>query len=165
MKRRSLKERFWEKVNKTHGCWNWTAGDNGEGYGTIRAKNDSGKRIMALAHRLSWEFHHGVIPEGLLVLHHCDNPSCVRPDHLFLGTKKDNAVDRDSKGRRIALRGARHGLSKLNDEAIKVIRHLYSDGVKTRAKLAKSYMVSWGTVDAVVNNKTWLHIPVVGGKF
>lgn len=89
-------ERFWSKVNKktNSGCWEWTARKNDDGYGTIKINNK-----QCYSHRFSWQLFNGFILKGLFVLHKCDNPSCVNPDHLFLGTKKDNAKDRDNKGR------------------------------------------------------------------
>jgi len=89
-----LTERFWSKVNKTNGCWLWTAAQNRAGYGVL---NRDG--IATLAHRISYEFQHGPISGGLHVCHHCDTPACVRPDHLFLGTDATNAADRDAKRR------------------------------------------------------------------
>src|SRR5688572_21396248 len=96
-KRGSLQERFEAKVLKTAGCWRWLATKNNKGYGMIGINAAIGKR---LAHRVSYELYVGPIPDGLCVLHHCDNPECTRPDHLFLGTKKDNMADMDAKGRR-----------------------------------------------------------------
>lgn len=95
--RGSIVERFWERVGKSDGCWEWTGYRAPAGYGQLgRGPRNEG---LALAHRLSWEFHYGPIPDGLLVCHRCDNPPCVRPDHLFLGTFVDNAQDMVSKGR------------------------------------------------------------------
>jgi hypothetical protein len=86
-------ERFWEKVEKTEGCWNWTASKK-QGYGTVKW----GGR-MRIAPRIAFEIEFGLIPEGMQVCHHCDNPACVRPSHLFLGTQKDNMRDMIVKGR------------------------------------------------------------------
>lgn len=89
-------ERFWESVPIVgDGCWEWT-GSTSDGYGVIW---HSEKRRQVGAHRLSWEIHHGPIPDGAWVLHNCDNPSCVRPEHLFLGTPGDNVDDALGKGR------------------------------------------------------------------
>lgn len=88
---------FWAKVNKTDGCWEWMA-TKAQGkwpYGNMRV----GKRSKVLVHRVSWMIHFGNIPEAMQVCHHCDNPSCVRPDHLFLGTQKQNIRDCIAKGR------------------------------------------------------------------
>lgn len=85
---------FWAMVVKTEGCWEWTGAKFKTGYGAVNI----GHRIVT-THRRSWELTNGPIPEGLFVLHHCDNRPCVRPDHLFLGTHQDNMTDMVSKGR------------------------------------------------------------------
>ena len=87
-------ERFYSRFQKGAGCWNWTGSKNSWGYGCIRynQKNDG-------AHRVAWILKYGKIPKGLCVLHRCDNPACVRPDHLFLGTQMDNMQDRKKKGK------------------------------------------------------------------
>ncbi len=97
---RPIADRFWKFVDKKSNddCWNWTGGKMGNGYGSLRVSNKQGSHVYA--HRLSWELHNGPIPKGMQVLHHCDNPSCVNPNHLFIGTASDNMRDMDSKNRR-----------------------------------------------------------------
>lgn len=97
-KKTPAEERFWKYVPKLHEkmCWEWTGGMDGAGYGTV--SNGFGKSPLK-AHRLSWEIHFGAIPDGLMVCHACDNPSCVNPDHLLLGTQAANALDMSRKGR------------------------------------------------------------------
>jgi hypothetical protein len=100
-----MEERFWRKVNKTEGCWLWTDKPNAYGYGLINEFGKNGKRWFA--HRYSWFLHNGEIPKsnnyhGTVVRHKCDNRLCVNPDHLELGTQKDNVRDMDARGRRVS---------------------------------------------------------------
>jgi hypothetical protein len=97
-----FEERFWSKVDKSGDCWEWTGSRTNRGrYGQIAAGVDrAGKRQMVVASRAAWELAYGPIPAGLHVLHACDNPGCVRPDHLMLGSLRANTVDADRKGRR-----------------------------------------------------------------
>lgn len=87
-------KRFWDKVHKTETCWEWSGQRTAQGYGRIKIGLQP-----VVAHRWMWEQEYGPIPDGTLVCHHCDNPPCVRPEHLFLGTHADNAHDRNYKGR------------------------------------------------------------------
>ena len=116
-----LLDRFWAKVQKTETCWLWTGGLNGPGrYGIFALSH--GHQVYA--HRFSWELHYGPIPDGLDCCHHCDNPPCVRPDHLFVGTVTANMADARQKGRThqgpewqaycrtFTARGGSHGLNK-----------------------------------------------------
>lgn len=94
--RAPIADRFWAKVKKTEGCWEWTGALTYRGYGTIY---QTAPRTKAPAHRVSWELHNGPIPEGMFVCHHCDHRKCVRPDHLFLGDSAANMLDARLKGR------------------------------------------------------------------
>lgn len=106
--RPSTEEKFWSRVDKRgpDECWPWTGGRNTDGYG--KAPRATGSRPIGrgytAAHRVSWAIHFGPVPDGLWVLHHCDNPPCVNPAHLWLGTNLDNIRDRDAKGRSAASR-------------------------------------------------------------
>jgi hypothetical protein len=161
--REDVQERFWSFVHKTNGCWNWT-GSNVRGYGKfmIEKKNLS-------AHRLSYEFHIGKIPSGHLVCHKCDNPSCVNPDHLFLGTWKSNVDDMIQKGRRRDSKGTKNGKSKLTEKDILKIRKLYSKNDTTISKYSKNqkystrwisqkYGVSQSLISGIVQGKRWSHV-------
>lgn len=92
----SINERFWSKVEKSGACWIWTGFVDPKGYGAISTQR--GHRPLQ-THRLSWEMANGKIPDGAMVLHRCDNPRCVNPDHLFLGTAADNTHDMMNKDR------------------------------------------------------------------
>ena len=115
--------RFWKYVRKTHACWLWTAGRNACGYGLL----GRGRGKSSLAHRISWEINIGEIPKGLCVLHRCDIPHCVRPDHLWIGTQGDNIWDMVVKGRRSYdnMIGIANPRGKLTDTQVRRIRHKY----------------------------------------
>lgn len=153
--RRPLEERFWEKVEKTDTCWVWTGGTS-HGYGDIFIQ--PGKHIRT--HRLSWTLHFGDIPEGLCVLHHCDNPPCVRPDHLFLGTRADNNHDTHRKGRYgipVRRKGEQHPHSKLTTDDILTIRALRDQGM-TYESIAIIYKVTKSHICHIIKKRLWKHV-------
>ncbi len=118
----TLEDRFWPKVIKTDGCWLWNGAKLPSGYGHLNIRiNGSWKTIYA--HRLSWILNYGDIPAGMDVLHHCDNPPCVNPLHLFIGTMADNIRDRDAKHRGVWLSGDKSHSTKISDEQIREIRN------------------------------------------
>lgn len=96
-KQKTIAERFWPKVKKTDGCWLWMGGKSDSGYG--RFGLGTRKDGIAIAHRVAWELINGPIPEGMLLLHRCDTPSCVNPGHLFLGSQQENMMDCHQKKR------------------------------------------------------------------
>lgn len=146
--------RFWAKVNKDgpipmhhpglDPCWLWTAATM-HGYGAFVLRHHGRQQ----AHRLAWTWTNGPIPNGLSVLHHCDNPTCVRPSHLFLGTARDNAWDMMHKHRKV---------TKLTAEHVQAIRaHTpwrYGDIVR----LAREYGVSLTTIQNVKRGRKWRHL-------
>lgn len=140
-----LKERFFSKVRKSKdGCWEWI-GAKSRGYGQILA---FGK--VQMAPRVSYVIHLGKIPDGLLVCHKCDNPSCVNPDHLFLGTDSDNTSDCVRKGRHKGPKGSNHPLAKLTDNDALQIKNFYSGGV-TVTNLSKRYDVDRKVIYNIIN--------------
>jgi hypothetical protein len=96
---RPVDERFWEKVDRSGDCWLWTAGHFPNGYGFFRVRGYKGGGSSRMAHRCIYEMLHGPIPAGMVVMHTCDTPACVRPEHLRLGTSRDNFADMIAKGR------------------------------------------------------------------
>jgi len=147
----SMREFVAARTHRTDGCWLWTGRRDRAGYGKIR-RGPSAKNLRA--HRVAWELEHGPIPDGLCVLHHCDNPSCVRPDHLFLGTDADNVADMFAKGRSPSRVGEGNGRVKLTWAKVAEIRAApTSRGVLHR--LAQQYGVSWWTIRDIRCGRRW----------
>ena len=149
---------FWEKVNVRDNdeCWEWKAATLQSGYGRFW---DGNRDIRA--HRYSWELYNKrKIPKGMLICHHCDNPPCCNPKHLFLGTQKDNMRDMVEKGRYKGpmLSGENHILSKLTKNEVIRIRNLYATGNYSQRGLAKLFKISKAQIHRIVNNLRWKHI-------
>lgn len=139
-----LVERFWSKVDKSGDCWLWKASRDKSGYGCI---GSDGK--VKKAHRVVWELTFGPIPEGMDVLHRCDNPSCVNPSHLFLGTQDVNIHDRDNKNRQAM--GEHHGRHKLT---LNQVREIIQSPIGSR-RLARIFSVGRTTIINIRHGTTW----------
>lgn len=159
--RRPLAVRFWAKVDPNGPihpalgtrCWIWTGSKHPAGYGSIKLGPGHG---MQVSHRVAWELALGRVPDGLNVLHRCDNRPCVNPDHLFLGTQLDNARDMIAKGRQVILRGERVGRARLNADQVREIRRI-GRSVLQRA-LAERYGVGTSTIGAILTGDAWKHV-------
>lgn len=170
-------KRFWQRVDKSGDCWLWTARRDKDGYGGISIGSKNFR-----AHRIAYELTFGAIPKGLIVCHHCDNPPCCNPSHLFLGTQQDNSTDRVKKGRAASgdrngsrlhperrprgaqhrwqtkpesrLHGERNGRAKLSEKDVQKIRNRLSNGEK-RSVLAKEFNVSWTAINYIAQGRNW----------
>jgi hypothetical protein len=132
-------------------CWHWIGSNDGKGYGRLYLRKEGKTSVFIRAHKLSWLIHNPLMPiKHLNVLHKCDNPSCVNPDHLFLGTEADNAKDRDSKNRQA--KGFKNGSAFLSDFEVKEIRRLYSTKLYTQKQLALAFKTSQTHVSRLVLN-------------
>lgn len=148
-----IEERFWGFVSKTPtGCWLWNGSLNNVGYGQIGV---GFRQPNTLAHRVSWRIHFGNIPHGANVLHRCDTPSCVNPDHLFLGTQMTNMLDCKAKGRTTA--GERNTQAKLTRADVVSIRRLAAAGLSL-ASIARKFNVSGGNISMIVSGKRWANV-------
>lgn len=137
------------------GCWLWTGALSGSmGYGFMR-RFPGEHASYKYAHRFSWEHHHGPVPDGMHVLHKCDIPTCVNPDHLFLGTLADNMRDCKRKGRMPDRRGDNAGRAILSSSDIPYIRES-SESLRT---LARKFGVEKTTIWSILHRRSWAHIP------
>ena len=151
---RSVPDRFWAKVLRGPGCWEWTGNRSYQNYGRLLIV---GTMRKAFAHRVSWEIHHGPIPDGMFVCHRCDNPPCVRPDHLFLGTHQDNMDDRTAKGRHVAVSmpGETNPSAKLSLEQVREIRRTATRRRGEQMAMARAYGVSGVLIGKVIRQEIW----------
>ena len=143
IRRNTVQDRLWRRVDKTGNCWLWTGGKTTAGYGICKIN-----RVRWYVHRLSWTVCRGTIPDGMFVCHHCDTPACVNPDHLFLGTQADNMGDSAKKGRTAR---------KLDNDAVLDIRRRLAAGEKHR-DIARVHGVCSRTVWHILHGKTYRHV-------
>jgi hypothetical protein len=152
--------RFWRKINASGECWLWKGGLIKGGYGELWMKRTDGTRKNFHTHRLAYLFAHGELPEGLMVLHSCDTPGCVRPSHLFLGTQTDNMQDCIAKGRynRVGLKGQKNPKAKLTIEQVEEIRRRYGrrgKGGALQRELAAEFGITQTQVSNIVRGQHW----------
>jgi hypothetical protein len=152
-------ERFWSKVDKKKSlifyggsrCWEWTGGHITKGYGMFFVGfNNKG------AHVVSYEIHFGTVPSGMYVCHNCDNPGCVNPSHLFIGTADDNNKDKVKKGRQAV--GTKTKSSKITERDVMAIREMYSSGDFTQQAISDKFKIKRRQVSHIVRREHWRHI-------
>jgi hypothetical protein len=151
-----LADRFWRHVKKDDpcGCWTWLGTKGRYGYGMFSIR----KGKLRLAHRISYQLAHGEIPTGKVICHHCDNPPCVNPAHLFLGTQADNLADMFRKGRGVLPPvhvGTKNRHAKLTEQQVLAIRN----DTRLRRVVAKEYGVSDTLICWIISRKIWKHLP------
>jgi len=140
-----------------NGCMNWTGVRNRAGYGMIQIGGRLESRLV-LAHRLSAHAWKGFdLDSGFCVLHRCDNPSCINPDHLFIGTQADNMADREAKGRGADHAGTNNGKCRLTEPQVLEIRKSHGTGI-TQTSLAYRYGVSVPAINHIITRRNWAHV-------
>lgn len=147
-----LMTRFRKKYEVYGECWIWVAAITEKKYGRFYLDGS-----LERAHRASWMIYRGDIPEGMHVLHYCDNPPCVNPDHLWLGTNRDNMDDKIAKDRQ--LRGSDTSVALFDETQVAEIRRNYTGAYGEQAALAKKYGCHIGTIGAIVRRENWRHVP------
>lgn len=150
---RFVRRVFWTYYTVKDGCWNWIGIKDRRGYGRVKIK-----RKAVLAHRIAWKETFGPIPDGLCVCHKCDNPSCINPSHLFLGTKKDNSTDMVNKQRCNPPYGSRCWRSKLTESQVIEIRRKYNHTLAHQSVLASEYGVRPKAIAKILYRQRWKHI-------
>lgn len=143
---------FWSKVTKSDGCWIWNGYKNQDGYGRMVVNER-----LVMTHRIAFAIHHEQ-PLKRLILHSCDNPACVNPSHLSVGSQKENVADMDAKRRRYISKGEEIHCAKLTDEMVLKIRHLKEASNIRVAAISRMFNVSHRTIRLVILRETWKHV-------
>lgn len=150
--------RFWARVEQMpSGCWEWRGAKTHRGYGRIVVLRPDGRHRPLAAHRIAYVYDGGELDEGIDLLHSCDNPACVRPEHLHPGDQAANMREMHVRGR--AARGEKHGRAKLTVEQVRIIKRWAGDGVTTKS-LARLFRVSEATARGVLSGRVWKHVSV-----
>ena len=152
-----IARRFWLKVVRREGCWEWLGGQFRDGYGIITIQQQPWA-----AHRVSYELAKGPIPDGMRVCHSCDHPGCVNPEHLWLGTDADNHADRKRKDRSFRPFGEKNAQAKLTGKEVAAIKRELADGARG-SDLARKYWVSPQTICDIKKGRIWAQITVLTG--
>lgn len=158
--RSSRNDRFWKHVDQSGDCWIWTGALANYRYGILSAWDEqTEQQRMIRATHISWEIHHGPVPDGMEVCHNCpggDDPRCVNPSHLFLGTHQENMADAAAKERTSL--GERHRSARLSADQVLEIRRLAALGTRLQSEIASLFGVSLPTVSEIVHRRTWKHL-------
>jgi hypothetical protein len=133
-------------------CWDWSGTLSKAGYGKIKVGD-----VHTTAHRISWAIHYGPVPEGMCVLHKCDNRCCVNPNHLMLGTIEDNNLDRVAKGRSAPLMGSALPQAKLTDDQVRQIREMYRIGL-SQSVIGAKFNMAQQSIQKITSRRLWKHV-------
>lgn len=153
---KKAKDDFWKKLKKgqtNNECWIWEGAKSATGHGELRFNKKKWK-----THRFAWFLTYGFLDDELCILHHCDIPNCCNPSHLYQGTKKDNAEDRENRNRGHNRSGENNPKSKLTKKQVIEIRELYKSGQYSQRKLAEKFEVSQHQIMLIVKRKSWSNI-------
>lgn len=150
-----MRQRFESFAIKGDGCWGWKGYFNKDGYTMINSGSTGSAFGERYGHRISWILHKGEIPKGKVICHHCDNPQCTNPEHLFIGTTQDNHDDMKAKGRGNI--GERHGNSKLTTENVIEIRKMLKQKIIQR-EIARKFNVDFMVISDIKHNRIWQHV-------
>ena len=148
-----LQDWFCTKTLRNGDCLEWHGSRHRDGYGTVWVDGKSHK-----AHRIAWRLWRGEIPDGMVVMHTCDNPPCVDIHHLRVGTQADNMRDRDAKGRHVSVKGESVNNAKLTEADVREIRRLYATGNYHQIDIAEIFLITQAAINHIVNRKNWRHV-------